>query len=111
MTTGPGTGDGLQVNIQDLRQAAQQVARLSAAVRGLASRPPAACSTAASACPGWAIGASSSAAGARWQRALNAHATSLAGAGDRLTAAAASYETAEAALAGKISAIGQQASR
>jgi uncharacterized protein YukE len=111
MVTAPGSNGDLRVNTQDLRQAAMGLARLSGAIRDLAAQAPAACSAAASGCPGWHMGAASSAAGARWRRDVTTLAKGVAGAGDNLAASAAAYETTETALIQKISAIGSQAGR
>lgn len=111
MATTPGTNVDLQVNTQDLRQAATGLAGLSGALRDLAAQPPAACSAAASGCPGWQIGAASPAAGARWRQAVTTLGTAVARAGDHLAASAAAYETTETALVLKISAISGPAGR
>lgn len=111
MATAAGSSGGLQVNLQDLQQAARQLTELSAAVRDLAAGTSAASSAAASACPMWLIGAASSAAGARWRQAVTTQAAAVAGAGDRLAASAGIYGTAETALVQKIFAAGQPAGR
>jgi uncharacterized protein YukE len=109
MVSARGSGDDLRVNQQDLRQAAQHLAGLSAAVRGLVAEVPAACSAAASACPGWRIGVASSAAETRWENAVRTHAAAVAGAGDSLAASAATFETAEDTLVRRISAVSRPA--
>jgi hypothetical protein len=111
MATAPENGGGLPVNWQELHRAAQNLAELSASVRSLAAEAPAACSAAASACPGWKIAAASSGAGARWHRLVTTQAGAVEGAGDRLAASAANYQAAEAGLVRKISAIGKSAGR
>jgi uncharacterized protein YukE len=107
--TATAASGGLQVNVADLRQAARDLAGLSADVGGLAAVTTAASTLAASACPGWETGAASSAAGGRWHQAVRNQAGAVAGAGDRLTASAATYEVTETALVQKISAISQPA--
>jgi len=105
MTTGSGGGGVLQVNRETLRQTGERLTGLSEAVRALSAEVSSGCSAAASACPGWQIGAASSAAGSRWGAEVTRQASAVAGAGGKLLRSAANYATVESDLVARIAAI------
>lgn len=89
---------------QAVYQAAGELSQIAGMVRALADEVTSASAAAASACPGWDIGAASSAAGGRWHQEVTTRANGVAAGGDKLKASAAGYETAETALVQQISA-------
>jgi uncharacterized protein YukE len=98
-------GVGFEVSRQAVYQVAGEVQQLAGMMRAVSDQALSACSAAASACPGWHIGAASSAAGGRWHQEVTARASAVAAAGDQLHNSAAAYEMVETSLTRQISAV------